>query len=43
MVLESMAEGDLRGDVHLRKKDAFKNLAEAVNHLKGKWFWFSQC
>ena len=36
-VLEAMADGDLSGEVRLREKDAFINLADSINHLKGKW------
>lgn len=33
-VLHEMAEGDISGEVHLRKKDEFKHLAKDVDHLK---------
>ncbi|MFH1351514.1 MAG: methyl-accepting chemotaxis protein [Pseudomonadota bacterium] len=36
-VLGEMAEGDLRGEICLRKKDEFKPLAFSVNILKRQW------
>ncbi|MBN2124598.1 MAG: methyl-accepting chemotaxis protein [Deltaproteobacteria bacterium] len=33
-VLREMAAGDLRGEVRLRKKDSFKNLAAEISELK---------
>lgn len=33
-VLREMAEGDISGEVRLRKKDEFKHLAEEVDNLK---------
>jgi HAMP domain-containing protein len=35
--LKEMEQGDLSGEVHLRKKDDFKSLAQAVNGLKRSW------
>lgn len=35
--LKKMAQGDLSGQVRLRKKDDFKSLAHAVNSLKSHW------
>ena len=36
-VLEEMAGGNLSGQVRLREKDSFKNLAEEVNNLGKSW------
>lgn len=36
-ILSEMAEGDLRGEVRLRKKDDFKSLAESINGVKKSW------
>lgn len=36
-VLGEMRAGDLRGDIRLRKKDDFKNLAESINEVKRSW------
>ena len=35
--LNQMVEGDLRDEIHLRRKDEFKPLAEAVNILMKSW------
>ncbi|MBW1801959.1 MAG: hypothetical protein JRJ85_14650 [Deltaproteobacteria bacterium] len=33
-ILSEMAEGELRGDVRIRKKDDFQHLADTINELK---------
>ena len=36
-VLKEMQGGELRGDIHLRKKDDFKPLAASINEVKRSW------
>jgi len=36
-VLGEMQEGNLQGDIHLRRKDDFKSLAESINEMKRNW------
>ncbi len=36
-VLGDMRDGDLRGDIRLRKRDDFKKLAESINEVKQSW------
>jgi len=35
--LKQMEQGDLSGEIRLRKKDDFKTLATTVNDLKANW------
>jgi HAMP domain-containing protein len=35
--LEKIYQGDLRGEIRLRKKDDFKSLAENINNLSKSW------